>query len=232
MNMKIWRLMMPLDAGYAQCGLRSPPVSTHSPCPQCTIGDTYMTPSPLVFEWEPGSDQIGDFAWPSGSRVAVREPVMELLIAKKFAVKAGAIEMIQDPKLKQPKNPRRAKPRVWLPYTGPQLVELVVEHAVHILPETTTVVARQCALCGRERRHLVGAEVKQHLWSKESRTLLPLVKSRVSEQGIFVSSADVGASGFFTTYEFDFILCTDEAKAALEEAKFTNLDFWEYGDVV
>lgn len=148
-------------------------------------------------------------------------------------MKAGPIEMVQDPKLKRPQNTRRAKPRVWLPYEGPPLVELVVEHYVHVRPETTTEVTSKCGVCGRESRDLVGLEVKQHLWSQKIMDLVPHHVPRVSGQGLFVARADVAKAGLFRTHQFSAaIFCTDEIKVMLEEAKFTNLDFLECGDII
>lgn len=232
--MKIWQLADLVGSTWAQCALRSPPRATHHPCAKCTFGSSYeMMPIPLAFEWEPGSDQIADFVWPSSVRVAVQEHVIELLVAKGERVRAGDIEMVQDPKLKRPKNLRRAKPRVWLPYTGPKLVELVIDLYVHALPETTTIVMDRCDTCGRENRHLTGVESKKRVWSPARRELVPDQTPRVPGQGLFVSCAEVGAAGLFRTYEFPgTLLCTDGVKAAIEEAKLTNIDFLEYGDLV
>ena len=125
----IWQLWEPLDTPHAQCGLRSPPQVTHVPCTHCYLDATYELPTPLAFEWEAGSDRIGDFVWPGPWRAAVVTRVIDYLAKNKVPmIKAGTIEMVQDPRLKRPKSPRRAKPRVWLPYEGPTLVELVVEH--------------------------------------------------------------------------------------------------------
>lgn len=230
---KIWRLIMPFDTTYAQCGLRSPDVLTHSPCDACDFGDTYETSTPLVFEWEAGSDQIGDLAWPCGERLVAQESAFNFISGRVPSIKAGPIEMIQDPRLKRPKNLRRAKPRVWLPYAGPPLAELVVNHYVHTLPTTTTVVMDKCAVCGRENRHLTGVEVKQHRWSQEVGDLVPHLKARVPGQGVFISHTEVDGVGLFRAKEIvPGVLCTDEVKAAIEGAKLTNIDFLEYGDVV
>lgn len=231
---KIWKIVQPLDTPYAQCGLRSPAKLIKNPCNHCTLGATYETPTPLEFEWEVGADKIGDFVWPGMGRTAVNTRVIDFLVANKVPmVKAGEVEMIQDPKLKRPKNPRRAKPRVWLPYEGPTLVELVVEHEVHILPESTTVVVDTCNCCGRKNRRVDGVESKAHRWSPEIMDLVPHHVPRVPGRGLFFSSADVGAVGMFRVCEFSaLILCTDDARALLRAAKFTNLDFVEYGDVV
>lgn len=231
---RIWRFHEPSDTPYAGCGLRSPARLAYNPCQQCTIGATYESPTPLVFEWEVGSDKIGDFAWPGGGRAVAVTRVIDHLVENQVPhIKPGEIEMFQDPKLKRPKNLRRAKPRVWLPYEGPELVELVVEHRVHILPESTTIVVQRCDHCGRELRNLDGVEIRSHRWSQEIMDLVPHHVARVPGRGIFVSRADVGAAGIFRTHEFPHaILCTDAVKALLESASFTNLDFLEYGDIV
>ncbi len=230
--MKIWKIEEPLQTSYAQCWLRSPPLLKSSPCKACDFGNTYEKPSPLAFEWEVGSNKIGDFVWPGGGRTAVVERVIEVLSERVPYVKAGAIEMVQDSRLKRPKNPLRGKPRVWLPYSGPPLMELVVGHQAPILPETTTVVMDRCATCGRENRHLTGVEIKQHRWSQEIEDLVPRYVPRTPGQGVFVSKSDVGHGIFRANMIVPGILCTDEVKAVIEGAKLTNIDFLEYGDVV
>ncbi len=230
---KVWKIAEPMDSRFARCDLRSPERVLDPPCKKCGLGDKYVMPTPLQFEWEAGSDQIGDFVWPGRGRVAVIEAVVSFLVGKTVSVKAGPIEMVQDPKLKRPKSLRRSKPRVWLPYEGPALVELVVEHHVGILPETTTEVSSKCAQCGREARELTGVEVKQHLWSPEIMDLVPHHVPRIPGQGVFVARADVVTAGLFRLAQFPYaIFCTDEVKALLEGAQFTNLDFLECGDVV
>lgn len=230
---RIWRLAEHRDAGYASCWLRSPPVCLDEVCPACRTGTKYMSPTPLALEWEAGSDTIGDFSWPSGDRVAVQQRVIELLSGRYDTIHAGDVAMIQDPKLKRSKNRTRGKPRVWLPYEGPRLVELVVTHLANIAPETTMVVDDPCPTCRRASRRLIGFELKEHRWSQEVMDLVPYSKSRVPGQGVFVPRSEVGGAGIFRAKEVvPGILCTDEVKALLEEAKFTNLDFLEYGDIV
>lgn len=230
---RIWEPVEPLHKAYAQCWLRSPQVCLDEVCPKCKTGTKYMMPTPLAFEWEAGSDRVGDFIWPGGGRAAVIEHVAHHLAEKGLSVKAGPIEMVQDPKLKKPKNPRRAKPRVWLPYEGPPVVELVVDHYVHIRPETTTQVRSTCAVCGRVSRNLVGGENKQRRWSQEMKDLVPIREPRIPGKGLFVSRDELGAAGLFRTYEFPYaIFCTDEVKALFEKAQFTNLDFLECGEAL
>jgi len=222
------------ETPFARAGLRSP--NRHvvpALCDSCGRGGRYERPKPLVFEWEPGSDIIGDFTWPFSSRVAVRRPVFDSLAREFSGIHVEAVEMIQDPKLKPPKRrTSRSKPRVWLPYTGPELVELWPDREVPFLPETTIIVPLRCKNCGRELREISGFEVKAHRYDPRKGELVPDLQPRVPGQGVFVASSEV-ADPIFRLQEFtEAIFCTDEVKSFIEREGFTNIDFLECGDVV
>jgi hypothetical protein len=191
-------------------------------------------PKPLVFEWDPGSDVIGDFTWPDGTRVAVKRHVFEALASKFSGIHAEPVEMVQDPKLKRPKRPnKRTKTRVWLPYTGPELVELWPDRSVPYLPETTTEVSRQCKKCGNEPIQLSGIELKWHDYDATERKLVPARTPRTPGRGVFVSASEVGSTPIFRLPKVPGpILCTDEVRSFIEREGFTNVEFREYGDVL
>ncbi|WP_061249644.1 hypothetical protein [Leptospira alstonii] len=232
----IWRISEFIDPIYAECWLRSPAKLVEPfPCSLCGIGGKYdEAPSPLVIEWEEGSDHIGDFSWPSGGRVVVKETVFRALNEIVGELSSGPVEMVQDPKLRPPVRKTKRKPRVYLPYQGPPLVELIVDKQVPFLSQTTTKIIDQCEECRRVRRELVGVEVKEHLWNASSQKLISVYKPRESGKGLFVSSSDIGSNAiFFRVDEFsNAILCSDKMKKILQEKGFSNIDFLAYGEMI
>jgi hypothetical protein len=231
----LWYIAEPLDTEFARADSRSPPQRiTPSLCDRCSRGARYIKSKPLIFEWEAGADDIADFIWPDVTRVVVRKTVFEVLAREFRGIHAEPVEMVQDPKLKQPKRrTSRTKPRIWLPYSGPELVELWTDHEVPYLPETTTEIPWQCKKCGNEPRMLSGFERKSHLYDREKGILVPNHQPRVPGKGVFVAASEVKDSPIFRLQEFTGpILCTDEVKSFVERQGFTNIDFREYGDIV
>lgn len=231
----IWRMVEPFETSFAPAGLRSPmKLIVPGLCTRCGRGKRYITPKPLVFEWEPGSDVIGDFTWPDATRVAVKRTVFNELAKRFRGFHSESVEMVQDPKLKRPERlTKRTKPRVWLPYTGPELVELWPEHTVSFLPETTIVTSYACDDCGWEFRNISGVESKSHVYSQEMGKLVPNLKPRSPGMGVFVKASELLEAPIFHVEEFTApILCTDEVRAFIQSKGFTNIDFLEFGDVV
>jgi hypothetical protein len=191
-------------------------------------------PRPLALEWEPGSEIVGDFTWVGGTRTAVKRAVYDALARTFHGIEASGIKMVQDPKLKQPKRrSSRSKPRVWLPYTGPELVELWPTRLIPFLPATTFEVAWCCEVCGYEPRQITGVEVKQHRYNRDLGILEPDIKPRAPGKGVFVSVSDVGDTPIFRLAELTGpLLCTDRVKSFIQEQGFTNVDFCEHGDIV
>lgn len=234
-NGKLWILVEQFETNFAQAASRSPNRRiVPAVCARCGRGALYERPKPLVFEWEPGSDLIGDFVWPNSSRVVVKKSVLDALAWEFSGFHAETVEMIQDPKLKPPKRrTSRSKPRIWLPYAGPELVELWPDRIVPFLPATTIEIPYRCEDCGREMRRISGGEVKAHLYDRNKGDLVPDLQPRVPGQGVFVASSEVKDSPIFRLEEFsEAIFCTNDVKAFIESEDFTNIDFLEYGDVV
>lgn len=227
----IWELIEPVATVFAQCWLRSPSVLVDRPCSKCTNAARYRWPEPLICEWESGSDLVGDFVWPGGGRVAVQQHVFAALTTHSSGLRSGVVEMVQDPKLKRSARGNRKKPRVWLPYEGPPLVELVVQRQVELLPETTTEVVHTCPVCGAERRLLVGAEIKKQRWDNVLARLVPVHEPRAPGQGIIVSKISMPAEQIFRVNMFNHaILCTSSVRDCILNAGFTNIDFLEVGE--
>jgi hypothetical protein len=166
--------------------------------------------------------------------VAVKKSVFDALARKFRGIHTEPVDMVQDPRLRSPKRASaRNKPRVWLPYSGPELVELWLDHVTPFLPATTTQVDWHCDNCGREPRSITGVETKSHRYDQNKKDLVPDVHPRAHGQGVFVAAANVKDHPIFRLEEFSgSILCTDKVKSFIESEGFTNVDFLEYGDVV
>jgi len=231
----LWRLFEPYETSFARCGMRSQPRTLKKPeCARCGRGAIYERfPKPMILVWQPDSDVVGDFSF-TGGRAAVKRTVFDALAQVFSGIVAERIEMDQDPKLKRPKRvTKRTKPRVWLPYEGPPLVEMWIERMISYLPNTTVVVYDHCEDCGRGLRDIVGVEKVDSNWIEETADLIPYRIPRVPGQGVFVRESDLGGVKIFRVEEFTrMILCTDEVKSFIEERGFTNVDFLEYGNVV
>lgn len=230
----LWKIEEPRDSVLAECGLRSPPILMCQPCSVCAYGNIYEDPLPLVLEWLPGSAVIGDFSWPGGGRVAVKKNVFDVIKNQcGDDVRGGAIGMVQDPRLERPKRPNRAKPRIWLPYDGPELIELISTYTVPLHDMTTQEVISRCTACGRERCQITGFQLKEHRWDSAKMVAVEYDRPRLEKQGVFLRRSDVtGHFVFRATGCPNWILCTDEFKHFIEEHGFTNIDFLEWGEIV
>lgn len=231
---KLWRMLVPFETAFAEAGLRSPNLNIGPACRGCGSSAQTLRPKPLVLEWESGSDVVGDFTWPNGARTAVKKSAMDVLMKQFRGIHSEPVVMVQDPKLKQPKKRTgRTKPRVWLPYTGPELVELWPDTTAPFLPTSTITTANQCVMCGRQSRRISGIEVKSHLYNPDLGELVPDLHPRVPGQGLFIAAPNVQETPIFRVEEFsEAIFCTSHVKSFLKHERFTNIEFLEYGDVV
>lgn len=122
-------------------------------CPKCKLAGRKRV-SPLIIEWDVGSDVIGDFTWPSGlGEVIVTDRVRACFASKGFTgIKFEPVEMVQKPGLKRPRKESGANRRVWLPYSGPPIWNLLVTSSrnLDLLPSGRSLVT-DCPYCKRER---------------------------------------------------------------------------------
>jgi hypothetical protein len=126
--MKLWRIGEPYpgDDSFAAAIRRGAWTSSEDGvCPVCMASRQRRT-KPLIIEWEPGSERVGDFLWPGVSEnVAVASRVLEDLQSRFSGFEAGPVEMVEEAEAGGQK-------RVSLPYGGPPLAELWVTHWAHI----------------------------------------------------------------------------------------------------
>jgi len=231
--MKVWRLSDPVDSRFARASRRGSWSQSSGLCPECGASSQRRI-QPLVLEWEPGSDAIGDFTWPGfGSDIAITEPVANLLEAF-GGFETGPVEMVQDSTLKRPSGSRSGKPRVWLPYEGPPLRDLWVTQQVHLDLERSSVrLVKECMTCGRKHYDIDGIERYETGWDKERRES---VETRIPRQhglGIYLAADALAGVAIFRLHEFPgWILVTDLVKNFVEKEGFTNVSFLEAGETL
>lgn len=123
--MKLYHFHNPHDYRYARAGRLGTWSASKGVCLECRRSTQERIP-PLILEWLPDSDQIGDFVWPAiDDEVVVAQHVRDALRSSFVGFQFEVVEMYQDPKLRPPRRVSgRTKPRVWLPYAGPTLWDL------------------------------------------------------------------------------------------------------------
>ena len=167
-----------------------------------------------VEEWGPGSDVIPDFNWPRAHQILlVSQLVRDYLQERVTGIRFGAVEMVDDPTLHRPKRiTKRTKKRVWLPYEGPPLHEIIVDKVVHLDIERSGRTFTLCPGCGRKQfkvRHDAQDIVPRSEWTGED-------FFRIDENG--------GADGP--------VFVTQHARDLLKAGRFTNLSIRRCGAIV
>jgi hypothetical protein len=190
------------DSGYRQ---RSPE------CPACHEFDTELI-SPVVIQWEPGSDLVADFTWPVGlGEIIVTQRVRDYLDESTVtSVTFRPVEMTEDPKAKRSsRKRRRAEPQVQLPYEGPPLWHLQVTSEAKLdLKASQRTLFQKCAACGRE------------IWDAPRRA--PQVVMRSSWDGAeFFRIREVG----------EVIFVVERVRDLLQSRDFTNVRLTERGRI-
>jgi hypothetical protein len=173
-------------------------------CTECTA-TLQRRILPLIIEWEPGSDRIGDFTWPGfDDELVVNDRVRQMFEDLFDNLEFHPIEMTAR-SLVANGNGRRPKPFVKLPYDGPALWDAQPTSRCPLdLDRSGIRLSRVCNTCGYEfydtpafrDRHLV------------------LDKSKWRGEDVFR-----------TNVYPDWIFCTERVKTAVDQHRFTNVTF-------
>jgi hypothetical protein len=170
---------------------------------------------------------IGDFTWPGfDSDVIVKDSVAKVLQAA--AVPGFELGPVQMQENAERAKRRSKKPKVQLPYAGPQLWDLWITAWAHADRNRSTIkdVKRANASVDLE---LVGVQRVETVWDNKRMELVKTMHPRVEAQGLFLPPIH----GFFRVEEFPaWVFCTDEVKRLLEEHGFTNVSFLEMGNTL
>lgn len=115
-------------------------------CPGCQASSQDYI-EPLLVQWEPSSDVIGDFSWdgPYGYLSIVTEPVAGFLRQHAFEC------MFLDVEYVAPEKPRGRSKCVPYPYTGPKQFWVKSKTFLDLdLDASNVVLEEDCPLCGRQ----------------------------------------------------------------------------------
>ncbi|MFN0071378.1 MAG: hypothetical protein ACKVVP_07810 [Chloroflexota bacterium] len=166
--MKLYHFNHPLNYNFAQAhreDVRITPTDGPS-CRVCGADRTYVSDR-MQLAWEPGSDVVGDFTFPSFNwDLIITERVRDVLAPVCPSLVLLPFEMVQDPKVRRPTRiTKRTRPRIWLPYEGPPLWYLRTPSWCHLdLPASGVRIISECSTCGKiqykddvafEDRHMV-----------------------------------------------------------------------------
>lgn len=237
---RIYQFDHPLDHSHAEAYARGSWVTQESAsrdelCPECT-GPLHrpMRTSPLVLEWAEGSDQVGDFVWVGlKGDAAIRVHIGEELAQRFGGIVLGPVEMTQDAKLRRPKRvTKRTKRRVWLPYEGPPLLELLVQHWVHADLERSSLAPRtDCSSCGLREYELSGVEAIRGIWDQASLTYRTERVPRDQNLGLFLHGCRLDEASVFRVHEVPgFVFCTEPVREFILTQGYSNVSFLEVGE--
>ena len=111
-------------------------------CKTCGLSTDKLI-EPILVEWEPGTDVIGDFSW-CGYTMLVRDRVKQFFDDEKLNCWYGKIQYAPPTGRKRPK-------RVPFPYTGPRLYWAISQNRVLLNEKLSRVdLEIDCKVCGQK----------------------------------------------------------------------------------
>jgi len=180
-------------------------------CPKCKLAARRRV-APLIIEWDYGSNVVADFTWPAGlGEIVVSDRVKSYVVSNGFSgVRFEPVEMVQRQGLKKSRKDSKARSRVWLPYDGPPLWNLVVTSWCHLdIAASARSLVHECDGCNRKRMIVHDSAA-------------PLVVRPETWQG----------TDFFCIREMEkMVFVSEEVKQAIEQEGFTNVEMKERGYV-
>ena len=188
-------------------------------------------PEKFTLEWQPDSDVIGDFAWPAGSSwIVTRREIGEAIRARWPSVELGPVDFWQEPKLYELKR-KPKKPRVLLPYTGPELVYLRPTVRVEFDRERSRVRLNKDDK-GVESFGPIDVETFKFVDVTEKGTPGNVHVARKPGGGFFVPAAEVEEPGIFMIdgIHAPHAYMIDAVKTFIESQRWSNIEFREYGE--
>jgi len=178
-------------------------------CPKCKMASRKRMP-PLVIEWDYGSSIIGDFTWPQVlDELVVTDRVKRCFVESGFTgVRFESVEMIQKRGLKRPRKESKASKRVWLPYLGPPLWNIVVTSFCNMdLAQSGRSLIPECENCSRKR----------------------MIVHDPASPLVVRGDTWEGADFFCIREMYNLVFVSKEVKQVIEERGFTNVEVKERG---
>ncbi len=216
--MKLWRLSEPFDYHFARAS-RSGGTWQE--------GEYKQRRRPLVIEWEPDSDVVGDFTWPGlDTDIVVTDRVGQALADAH--VEGYELRSVQMQENSEPAKRRSKKAMIKLPYSGPNLWDLWVTAWTRLDRDRSTV-SEEHREDGTVAYNVSGVQHEETSWDQQRMELVKRMQPRIPGEGVFVPPI----RGIFRVEETPaWIYCTDDVKQLIEDRDFTNVSFLEMGDVL
>lgn len=175
------------------------------PCRACGWHWQGVAP-PLLVEWEPSSDIIGDFSWdgPFGYVFVVQDRVVKFLKATAFGCPFLPVEVVR------PSSKRKDR-IVPFPYQGPNLTWCWCDIFVDLDQQASQVkLESSCLVCGDVRYTFrnKGIVIRRQKWNGEK-------MFRITTNGRSAAT-----------------FVSEEGKALLANEGFSNLGFAEAGEIL
>jgi hypothetical protein len=218
--MRIWRFADPDDHRFA--------VSSRIGTWEERNGVCIRVP-PLVIEWERGPTLIGDFVWPYVSELVVQEHVFRTIEREFGGIKAEGVEIV--PLKRKPKKaPEDGNLHTWSDRLD--LVGIQIMTHVNADPDRSTrqLIVRED---GQTEYEFEGIEHVE--WNRVRGDLLPERKRvpRMPGTGIFVKSCALAGQSLFKVRQCPaWNFCTDRVRDFILGKRFTNVDFYEMGELL
>lgn len=220
--MKLWNIVSPYDYQYAQASRVGTWIQQGDP-PQST------RIRPAVIEWEPSSTTVGDFTISLDAKICTLEVATEL---QKAGFKAFELSPVVMAPNSEHKNQR--KNLIQLPYSGPELVELWPTKNVAIDIARSTVTITPSDYGPTPSVEVLGIERIEHgKWDPIKGSLERIRVPRTPGKGIYIKEHHLCGCDFFQLAEpLGGPVCTDRFRDFVLEKEYTNIDFFEIGEVL
>jgi hypothetical protein len=172
---------------------------------------------PLIIEWQPGSDLVGDFSW------AAFEVIVTVSAGQRLAERFAEFEL-SPVKMIEGESASGGSPSVSFPYKGPPVREFSVTASVPFDPTRSTFDARGTPV-GVERHELLTVDrgTGKANWRRVA---------RVPGHGVFVRGRDIEGLDIFKVRGISWNFCTGRVRDFILESGFTNVDFLEVGEII
>jgi len=208
----IYQLRHEHDETYARAGRRGTWFPDDAElCQECGASNCSRV-RPLIIEWEPGSDVIGDFTWPGLlDDIIVSQRVRESFEGRFSGFEFGPVIMNQDPKSEKSSTARRReKPRVRLPYQGPPLWDLWVTSWCDVdVSASGITLEKECQTCHRK-----------------------FFKPVKDEQMLIIDPPTWNGAHIFKTYQYPaWVFCLEEVRGEIQRNRFSNIIFSRRGRI-
>jgi hypothetical protein len=186
--------------------------------------------SPLVLEWERGSYVVPDFLWPSfEGDVAVQERVFRELRDRFGGIDGGPVEIIP-PKWKRRKRKTSEDDSLTIWSKDLHLVDVRIVHDVDIDWERSCI--KRIHQDGKVLLEVEGGERTEVIIEPEIPAFATRRIARAKGGGIFVKASLLQEHWFFKVNQFPvWNLCADSVRDFMLEKRYTNIDFFEVGEL-